>query len=141
MMKIIKESHLDHGLTKAMVEYLLKRFGEREGFFIETISLPDELGELDCGLYGPLMGDEPIREDEVHYSRRGRRDGKSRMVDRSVRKTRLLSVIAGPHDGESCVLYTAYGGPVAPREPFDRSLDEEEKSESEKFWAEHALAE
>jgi len=39
------------------------------------------------------------------------------------------------------VLYTAYGGPVAPREPFDRSLDEEAKAESEKFWAEHALAE
>jgi hypothetical protein len=40
------------------------------------------------------------------------------------------------------ILYTAFGGPAAPREPGDPSLDGNEAglAESKAFWAEHALS-
>jgi len=142
MMKIIDGvSHLDHGLREAHIEFLWEYFGTRDGFFIETVELPEYLEALDCGLHGPLMGDAPVPETEVIYQQRGDRPGKSRMVRRPLRQTRLLSVIAGPiKDGERCVLYTAFGGPVAPREPFDSGLDDKAKAESTQFWDEHALS-
>lgn len=38
-------------------------------------------------------------------------------------------------------IFTAYGGPCAPREPGDATLSsDEEKKESADFWAQHALA-
>ena len=139
-MKITDESHLDHGLSQEVVDYLAERFADRDAFFIETLTLPEGLGSVPCGLYGPIMGDEPVAEDEVDYAVRGARPGKSRLVNRSSRRTRQLTVIAGPHEDESCVLYTAFGGPLTPREPTDPDLPEEERAESEAFWSEHALA-
>ena len=138
MLKIVSESHLDHGLTKAHQAFIVRRFGERTGFFIETFELPSELAPLECALYGPLAGDEPVEECDVHYARRGDRAGESRLVNRPMRETRTMTVVAGPHGDEPCVLYTSYGGPAAPREPFD--LPEGERGESEAFWASHALA-
>lgn len=74
---------------------------------------------------------------------------------------RVITVIAGPHkvtcgcklsgrrdcieceghgDVNETVLYTAYGGPCAPREPGDPNIKSwDELLESRKFWAEHAL--
>lgn len=141
-MKITNDSHLDHGLSQAQVDYLLSLFGERDGFFIETIKLPEELGTAPCGLYGPLMGDEPISDDIVHFGVRGNRPGKSRLISKKPRLTRQVSVIAGPHEDEPCILYTAFGGPVTPRETFDPGLQENEAAleESRVFWSQHALA-
>lgn len=42
--------------------------------------------------------------------------------------------------GSTTILYTAFGGPLAPREPGDPDLPAEERAESEAFWAEHALS-
>ena len=53
---------------------------------------------------------------------------------------RTVTVIAGPHEGDPCVLYTAYGGPCAPREPGDPTIASwDELLESRSFWAKHAL--
>ncbi len=52
--------------------------------------------------------------------------------------TSELTVVVGPHDGGP-VVYTAYWGEPAPREPGDPSLDDAGRAESEEFWAEHAL--
>jgi hypothetical protein len=73
------------------------------------------------------------------------------MVNRPVRETRILTVIGGhlpvkdngPHavDSSRCVLYTAFGGPMAPREPGDPSItDVDDLKESTLFWAQHALS-
>ena len=43
-MKITDDSHLDHGLTEAQIDYLKERFAEKDAFFIETFELPAELG-------------------------------------------------------------------------------------------------
>lgn len=137
-MKQHADSHLDHGLTPAQVEHVFALFVGRTGFFIETIELPENLGTVPCGLYGPAMGDAPVAEDAVTYRRRGDRAYTSRMlVDHWPRQTTKVTVIAGPHDGQPCVLYTAFGGPVTPQEPGDPTCKDADASA--KFWAQHAL--
>jgi len=118
-MKKHTDSHVDHGLTEAQLHYLLDRFAGRTSFFLETIELPEELGTVPCGLWGPVMGDPPVEESAVKRERRGSRAWTSRLVARDTRPTRQVTVIAGPHDGQPCVLYTAFGGPATPQEPGD----------------------
>jgi hypothetical protein len=132
------DSHVDHGLTEGQLSYLFERFADRQSFFIETITLPGDLGTVPCGLYGPLVGDPPIREDEVTHAPRGSREWMSRIVDRPARQQRDVTVIAGPHDGHACVLYTAFGGPASPQEPGDPGCKDPVTSAA--FWREHALA-
>lgn len=141
-MIITNESHLDHGgLTIAHLRYVLKQFGERDGFFIEQIEFPDELGELDCGLYGPIMGDEPVTTDIVIGEQKRDSGGVARIVDLPPRRTRKAVVIAGPRKSHDCVLFTVYGGPLAPRQPGDESLESEaDIAESADFWSQHALS-
>ncbi len=140
-MEITKDSHLDHNLTRSQVEYIQKKFANRDSFFIETIDLEGTgLGLVPCGLHGPLTGDEPVPEEEVVYLKRGDRPYPSRTCSRKPKMTSKVAVIAGPHEAELCILYTAFGGPVAPKEPGDPSLEEGEPvRESAEFWAEHAL--
>lgn len=137
-MRIHKDSHVDHGLTQAQLSYLLERFGDHNKFFLVTIDLPEDLGTVPCGLYGPLMGDAPVTDDEVTLSNRMGRQWPTRFIEAASRQTRQVTLIAGPHDGEPCVLYTAYGGPSAPQEPGDPAC--RDKPASEAFWATHALA-
>jgi hypothetical protein len=140
-LEIHPDSHLDHGITPAVVAWLLDRYKDRDGFFAETVGIPADASSLTCGLYGPAMGDEPVPEANVRYEVRGSRQWASRCVACPQRPTRYLTVIAGPHDGKPCVLYTAHGGPMAPREVGDTSLtDGAERDKSRAFWAEHALA-
>lgn len=138
MMKLHKESHLDHGLTQAQVEYVTAKFADRETFFIETVELPEHLGAAPCDLYGPVVGMPPVPESEVSYAARGSRAWKSRLIEVAYPRTsRLVTVIAGPYDGESCVIYTMYGGPLAPQEPDDPAC--KDVAASRAFWSEHAL--
>lgn len=135
-MRITADSHTDHALTPAHLSWLLVRFGDREAFFLETVELPADLAGLPCGLHGPLVGDEPVIGRPMV---RGARKGPSSVCDRAPRLSRLVTVIGGLHNGD-CILFTAYGGPAAPREPWDESLSAEDRVASEAFWAEHALS-
>ena len=139
MAKITNESHMDHNLNPAQVKFLEEQIAGIQQFCIKTVELPTSLGTLPCALHGPLMGDTPVGEDEVSYEVRGDRPGASRLCNREQRQVKQLSFIVGPH-GNEVVLYTAFGGPVSPREPFDPGLDETGKAESESFWAQHALS-
>lgn len=143
MLTIQPQSHLDHNLSQAHVNFILSAFADRDGFFIATIELPEHLPDLTCALHGPVMGDDPVPEAEVEYVVRGTRAGASRLTNRPPRPTRWLTVIGGPYGGESCMLYTAYGshgGPLTPREPWDKSIPENEREASRDFWAVHALS-
>jgi hypothetical protein len=104
------------------------------------------------------MGDPAVPEDVVVHAPRGSRSWPSRLVERITRRTRLVTVIAGPHEETCrvceegrdhlatcpgkrkypCVLYTAFGGPPAPQEPGDPSCKDPMASTA--FWREHALA-
>ena len=133
-MQITNDTHVDHALTENHLAFILARFADRQAFFLETIELPAELSSLPCSLHGP------VPESEVTYVTRGDRPGPSRMCDRPPRMVRTMTVIGGPDAQGEIVLYTAYGGSAAPREPWDTSLDEAGREESRRFWAEHALS-
>jgi len=137
-MLITADSHTDHHLTPAHLAFVIERFGDRAAFFIETVELPAHLPSLPCELHGPAVGEPPIADGEVFFARRGDRPGDSRMIVREPGASRLLTVIGGEHKGE-CILFTAFGGPSACREPWDPSLDDAGRLESEAFWSEHAL--
>lgn len=139
-MHIDAVAHLDHGLTAAHLAWIAERFRERSAFFIETVELPADLPPVACALFGPSVGDAAVGDEEVELVVRGGRGGPSRLVQRSPRETRTLTVIGGPDGDEPCVLYTAFGGPAAPREPWDPSLDDAGRAESIAFWSAHALA-
>lgn len=143
-MKIHKDSHLDHNLSAAQKEYLLARFANRSAFFIESVELPLELGTVPCGLHGPIVGDPPIDEAECVREPRGTRAYPSRLCHRPARPSRTVTVIAGPHDGEPCVVFTMFGGPLAPQEPGELRAapvpDEAKIAASEAFWRDHALS-
>jgi hypothetical protein len=147
------DSHLDHGLTTYQIDFLLATFADRREFFIETVELPSALGTVPCGLYGPVMGDAAISDIDVYLAKRGAREHDSRLVDRETRLTNKVTVIAGPHAALPCVLFTAFGGPKAPREvgeieaqiatlPEMMKLSKlrAELVESKVFWGTHALA-
>jgi hypothetical protein len=154
-------SHVDHGLSEAHKAHILERFADRTEFFIETFTMPKDLAPLDCSLYGPSMGDERIYDagsDETpeellklqhaFYAVRPGRRWASRLVLRPPRKSCSMTVIAGPvsieDDKTTLHLFTAYGGPLAPREPGDpgnvADILAGKKSDSAAFWCEHALA-
>ncbi len=141
---VTAESHLDHGLTAAHLSFILKAFdsGEQEGVILLTLELPEELEGLPSALYGPLCGDQSVDEQTapVTFEKRGGRAHESRLVAWPTRKSRLVSVIAGPHGDIPCLLYTAFGGPISPKEPADPSLAPEEQEDASAFWAAHALA-
>jgi hypothetical protein len=141
-MIITSDSHLDHNLTVGQLEYLKKYFQDRDGFFIETVELP--YGTVPCGLIGPATEQGVVEEGSVFYAIRPPRKWASRVLDPAKGWTSLMTtkvtVIAGPAGAHACVLYTAYGGPAAPREPGDPSISSwEELQNSREFWSKHAL--
>jgi len=152
MFIIIPESHLDHNVSTAILNHVLKTFADRDGFFIETIELPPELGTLSCALYGPEMGDAPVEDGpDVFMGQRQGRNNPTRFIQKPSRPTNRMTIIAGPNKddaghiiaGQECVLYTLYGGPPATREPGDTSLPKpsREHQSAVAFWAGHALSE
>lgn len=139
-MKVAPESHLDHALSQGHLAFVLSTFGDRSSFFVETVVLPEDLPSLPCGLHGPAMGDAPVADEECLLVARGGRSWPSRVCAREPRLVRELTVIGGPHGGDPCVLYTAFGGPSTPREPGDASLGDGDRRAAVGFWAQHALS-
>ncbi len=139
MLTLHKDSHIDH-VPPLILGWALGVLNDRDAFFIETLEIPVGFPEVMCDLYGPLVGDPPIPEGSGEWGYRGVREYKSRLVDLPPRPTRKVTVIAGKYAGESCVLFTIFGGPQAPKEINDPTLKEEERDASVKFWAIHALS-
>lgn len=139
-MRTSHRSHLDHGLTADQYSYIAQVCEAEglKGLFITTIQLPDDMGTVPCGIHGPLMGDEPVPEEEVHYVKRGSRPYQSRMCRRPERQVRQITVVGDKHYPDEFVLRTAWGGIQALQEPDDPSCRDIEASK--KFWAEHALS-
>jgi hypothetical protein len=126
--------HDDHGLNQRHLQFIDTLLGDWDGSFIRVhVTMPGDCPSLLSDLHGPSAGDDPITEDEVEYVTRDNRAGPSRLV----------VLIAGPGEspGDAPLIYTAYGSQVvAPREPWDKSMNDEERAEAEAFWGEHALS-
>lgn len=132
--KIHKDSHLDHGLTDAHLEWVCGLLVEVDDKpVVSTLRFPDHLPPLPCALHSG------VPEGEAFYEVRGDRNGKSRMCRRENYMTRVITLVTGHHDGQDGVLFTAYGGPEAKREPWDVPDGTPERCESESFWSTHAL--
>jgi len=134
--------HADHGIGyfhRAQIKEALEEEGD--GFFIKVIPVGGMCPPgLKCGLRGPAVGDGEIKEAEMVV--RGNRAGPSRMTHLPPLEASEIVAI-GIKRGEELELFTAYGttcGVVAPREPWDPSLDEEGRKVSQAFWAVHALS-
>lgn len=147
MIKVIPESHVDHGIPRAVLAWALGHLAETLGadalgrVTVTTLEIPRSLPRVPCALYGPATGYGPVPDSVAFYRRRGNRPGESRVICAAPHPDRRLTVVVGPVDDVAgLVLYTAYGGPQAPREPWDPSLDEAGRAEAEAFWSEHALA-
>ena len=157
MIRRHEDSHVDHGIPHGVMNYVLDQFKDRTEFFIETFEYPEsytactslsdwnnpgmeyeqEMPPVRCDLH------LDVPEGEVFYEKRGDRGWESRLCNREPRMTREITIIAGPHpeDKEAgMILFTMYGGPAAPREPGDPSLEGEALEESKKFWSRAALS-
>lgn len=129
-------SHMDHAMTAGAHLAVLSAIAEVEGFRILQLTVTEE---QPCKLHGPIVGEPPVSATEAFSERRGARPWESRMCRRPDGMTHTVTVIVGPHEGAT-ILYTAYPGPLAPREPGDPALTEPGvRAGSEAFWAEHAL--
>ncbi len=153
-------SHTDHGIPLAVRDWALARLEPLEGesVVVRSLPLPDSLGSVPCALWGPAMGDAPFRESDVLYQRRGKRPWASRVLRPSLARlarssrletSRIVTVVCldpamvgRPELRDCLVLATMYGGPLAPREPGDPSIQDDPGalSESFRFWRDHALS-
>ncbi len=139
-MQIVKCFHADHNVPAELRQWAVETLAPT-GFFLRTLEIPDEFGDLTNNLYGPLSGDAPVKGEQLVRDANDAYRGATPFVDMPPRPTRKLTVI-GIAEGEDVTLFTAYGGPAAERIPSDPSIanDPEGRAASEKFWAEHALS-
>ena len=140
MLEILPESHVDH-VDQAVLDHLVARYQNKANpdrkTIVETIELPVGM-DVECGLFGPAMGDPPVSEAGVTYRPRNGRAWPSRLIAGTPRRTRKLTVVMGEYGDHELVLYTTYGGPSAPPEPSDPNK-QPASEESLAFWCEHAL--
>ena len=138
-MQVVKCFHADHAVSPALMEWAVQTVAP--GFFLRTLEIPDEFGDLKCKLYGPACGDAPVKGEQLVRDANDEFRGATPFVNLPPRPTRKLTVI-GIAEGEDVTIFTAYGGPAAERIPSDPSLadDPQGKAAAERFWAEHALS-
>ena len=136
-------AHDDHPITDQQMKWIQTHpdlLAEPNGtFLIKVLEMPEELGTIPSGLYGPAVGDGPIMEEDVVYEMRGDRKGSSRKVNMPNRPARNICVIGR----KGIVAFTIYGTQASepsPKEPFDSFANEEEKQKSIDFWSKHALS-
>lgn len=141
-------SHLDHGLLDEhweFVQELARHHIAENGLspLIKTFEMPAYMTPLPSGLYGPAAGDEPVPEEAVFYARRGPRGWPDRLIIAPKRLSSLITVVAVPETRDKAptgrlVVWTAYGGPMAPQNPADPG--NANPAAATAFWSEHALA-
>tara|TARA_Y100000593_G_scaffold91914_1_gene182013 strand:- start:861 stop:1460 length:600 start_codon:yes stop_codon:yes gene_type:complete len=137
----------NHGLTTRQMEFVRGTVMSSEvqndpatDTFTMTVDLGtagEPLGMVESALVGPVEGDPPVDESEVHYAVRGDRDYESRMVLEPFRPTTIVQVVGQRTPGQFNI-YTVYGGQAAPQEPNDPNCIDVEQSKL--FWSQHALA-
>lgn len=136
-------AHDDHGLSEEHLRLIDERLSEWDGSFVLIhTQIPEGYPPLPSALYGPAAGDAAITEGQVVYKKRGGRAFPSRLIELPNRPARNMVIVAGPGRGGP-IIYTAYGtqaDSVSPREPWDKSMNDEERAEAEAFWSKHALS-
>jgi hypothetical protein len=134
--------HSDHGIVPEAMGWIKQKLPDvvpaGTPFFIRELTLPDNLPPARNALYGPASGDAPVPEEAVTLRPRGDRPWSDRTVPWPTRLTRRVQVIGARKEDGNFVLYTVYGGPLAPQNPDDPGCAD--KASAQAFWAEHALS-
>jgi hypothetical protein len=130
-----------HGMSKDHLDYIASHPDVLAARGPVTFQLPDHLDPVPMALAGPAAGGPPVGEHEVHYANRGGgRAWDSRMIHGEHQNTQTVTAISVPHkETGKPFLITAFGGPLAPKEPGDPTHTPESKKASEQFWSQHAL--
>lgn len=124
------EAHSDVNMSD--VAEAIKQLDYKGPFFIGSVDLGRVIGTDSCV--------EISAQDEVKMARRKNRDGLTPIVfgREAAPTTQIVVGICTDDDGLE-TLFTAFYGQLAPKEPWDPRLKDEEREESEKFWSTHAL--
>ena len=134
--------HADHGITPEQMEWIKSQIvaANPSTFFIQEIQIPAELGTVRNAMYGPAAGDPPVPESAVSYRPRGDRPWSDRVVKWPTRPVNYVQAIGTPDrdDPNKIVLFTVYGGPLAPQNPDDPGC--RDVPAAKKFWSQHALS-
>lgn len=139
-MKIVKVFHADHGVSQDTMQWAVDKIVS-PGFFLRTLTLPEDHADLMNNLYGPDAGDPPVQGESLVRDVNDETRGATPFVNLPPRPTRLMTII-GMASPDGVTVFTCYGGPAAERIPSDPSLadDPAGKAASETFWARHALS-
>ena len=134
--------HADHGISPEQMEWIKAQIkaADPKTFFVQEIQIPGELGMVRNAMYGPAAGDPPVPESEVSYRPRGDRPWSDRVVSWPTRPVNYVQAIGMPDQDNpnKIVLFTVYGGPLAPQHPDDPGC--RDVSAAKKFWSQHALS-
>ena len=136
-------AHDDHPITDQQMKWIQTHpdlLAEPNGvFLIKVLTMPEELGTIPSGLYGPAAGDDPVKEEDVVYESRNDRKGRSRKINLPNRPARNICVV-GIKGKVAFTIYGTQASEPSPKEPFDSFANEEEKQKSIDFWSRHALS-
>lgn len=134
--------HADHGIKPEQMDWIKAQIAASnpKTFFIQEIQIPAELGTVRNAMYGPAAGDPPVPESQVSYRPRGDRPWSDRVVSWPTRPVNYVQAIGMPdqNDPNKIVLFTVYGGPLAPQNPDDPSCRDVPAARN--FWSQHALS-
>lgn len=142
MLVLTNESEIGKYIPFALVLWVLKEYQGWEDVLRQEFEIPAHIRDLDCPLYGEVMGDEPVPEQQVVWEKFPDSPAKFRIVHKPLRKTRVATIEAGPDShGHACAVQRLYSGPkrVVPKD--DPSISSEyERVGVESFWLKHALS-
>lgn len=124
------EAHPDVSINH--VKEAIKNISLDGGFFMESVDMGRVVGKDHCIYVAP----ENWRN--VKMVKRPNRKGLTPTIVLPPVETTLLTIGICMDDDGLYTIFTAFYGVKAPKEPWDTNSDSE-RSESEKFWACHAL--
>lgn len=105
---------------------------KKSTFLMTNVDLKKNIGKDNCVLINS--------EDDVRLEQRPNRKGLTPVVyNREAEDTSLINIGVCVDDDGLWTLFTAFYGVLAPKEPWDERLTENEREESEAFWSTHAL--
>lgn len=108
----------------------------------ETYQGPFEIRMISLGY---IVGEDrciEVQENDPevqHLYRKGRAGTTPITFSKYARLTSLITIGICLDQDLKDTLFTAFYGQLAPREPWDPSLPEQERAESEEFWKNHAI--
>lgn len=130
VVKVIAESHCDHGIKRLDLIKCLIKSNLNGTIFKNTFTMSHIIGFDNCV--------ETNKADNIFFTVRGNRKFVSRMVEKDPIETNKLTIIVC-YENNEWLLATAFSGEIAPKEPWSDFDSVDEKTESINFWANHAL--